>query len=169
MSTCQSCGKEIEQKPGGHPQRRYCNDACKQKRYRLARGDESERSFAQRLETELAEIRAIVLVQERELQEATAAIADQADTIEKQAQEITDLRSQLDIERRYLEDSTPRYFRAWLRKQPTSPWRVTFLNDQTISPRASRAYYEAHVRRLHCTEEEMQDFVRLWKLMLLQS
>jgi hypothetical protein len=84
-------------------------------------------------------------------------------------QEIAQLKKRLDFERRYLEDTTPRYFRAWLRKQPSSPWRDTFLSEQVISPRGSRAYYEAQARRLLLSEEEMQDFVRLWKLMLLQS
>ncbi len=168
MSTCQSCGKEIEQKPGGHPRRRYCNDACKQKRYRLARGDESERSFSERLEKELAEIRAVVLVQEREIQEATAAIADQADTIEEQSQEITRLRSLLDIEKRAL-DITPRYFKSWLKKQPSSPFVSKMFADPNFPARGPRSLYEARVRYLHCSDEEHEDFVRLWKLLLLEQ
>ena len=28
---CQACGKPIQQQPGGHRQRKYCNDACRQR------------------------------------------------------------------------------------------------------------------------------------------
>jgi hypothetical protein len=66
---------------------------------------------------------------------------DQAQEIDELASQITTLRDRLDYERRYLEDTTPQRFKAWLRKQPSSPWRVTFLNDQTIKPLASRSYY----------------------------
>ena len=111
-----------------------------------------------------------------DLEHLRALVRNQARTIEEHAQEIdeltsqiTTLRDRLDYERRYLEDTTPQRFKAWLRKQPSSPWRVTFLSDQTIKPLASRSYYEAHIKRLQCTDEEQADFVRLWKLMLLQS
>jgi hypothetical protein len=73
------------------------------------------------------------------------------------------------VERRFLEDVTPQPFRTFLKKQPSSPWRIRYLNDQLVPPRGSRAAYQMHARRLQCTDEEMEDFTRLWKLMLMQS
>jgi len=95
-------------------------------------------------------------------------VTDQAHTIDEQTGEIAELRERIDIERHYLEDTTPRYFKSWLKKQPPSPWRDRFLSDQLVPMRGSRAQYEAYMRRLHCSEEEHEDFVRLWKLMLLE-
>jgi hypothetical protein len=146
------CGQLVEEKPGGHRQRMFVDDAHKMKYWR------QQRQAAQHtaLLTELEELR--------------VKVTDQAQQIEEQEAEIARLHQALDIEKRYLEDTTPRPFKAWLRKtQPSSPWRNTFLSDQLVPARGSRAMYEAHVRRLHCSDEEHQDFVRLWKLLLLQS
>jgi hypothetical protein len=144
---CKYCGADLpvrERGHGGHRVREYCNDAHRQAYWRQQH--QADQNIA--LLTELEQLRTQVT---------------------DQAQEIAELKHQLDIERRYLEDTTPRSFKAWLRKQPSSPWRIAFLSDQLVPTRGSRAMYEAHVRRLHYTEEEQQDFVRLWKLMVLQS
>jgi len=129
---------------GTHGKRGYCNDAHKQAYWRAQQKQDQDAALS------------------AELEQLRAKVAEQA-------QEIADLRTRLDIERRYLQDTTPQRFKAWLKKQPSSPWRTTFLNDQAIKPLASRSYYEAQVKRLHCSEEEHDDFVRLWKLMLLQA
>ena len=97
-----------------------------------------------------------------ELVELRAKVTDQA-------QEIAELRSRLDIETRYLSDTTPHSFKSWLKKQPGSPLVRKMFADPSFPPRGSRGYYEAHLRRLDSTDEEREDFVRLWKLMLLQS
>jgi hypothetical protein len=141
---CKFCGEPVEEKPGGHRIREYCHDAHRQAYWRQQQKQDQNAALRASLEA----LRTIV---------------------KEQAQEIKELRERLDVERRYLSDTTPYHFRAWLRKQPSSPWRDTFLSDQVISPRGSRAYYEAQARRLLLSEEETQDFVRLWKLMLLQA
>jgi hypothetical protein len=144
---CKFCGaelQEVERGNGGHRPREYCNDTHRKAYWR----QQHQQDQTAALLVDLEQLRALVRAQ---------------------AQEIADLRRRLDIERRYLEDTTPHYFRAWLRKQPSSPWRDAFLSDQVISSRGSRSYYEAQVKRLHCTDEEREDFVRLWKLMLLQA
>jgi hypothetical protein len=138
---CKYCGHELP--AGSNPRRGFCSDAHKQAHYR----QQHQHDQTAALLVDLEHLRALVRAQ---------------------AQEIAQLRSRLDVERRYLEDTTPHYFRAWLCKQPSSPWRDRFLSDQVISPRSSRAYYEAQVRRLQLSEEEHEDFVRLWKLMLLE-
>jgi hypothetical protein len=135
------CVNELPE--GVRSTRKFCRDACRQEYYRQQHHQDAA------LTQEVEELRT---------------------TVKEQAQEIAQLCSQLDIEKRYLEDSTPRAFKAWLRKtQPSSPWRDRFLSDQLVPARGSRAMYEAHMRRLHCTKEEREDFVRLWKLMLLQA
>lgn len=148
---CKFCGAPVEQGPGGHRQREYCNDAHRQAYWRQQQKQDQDAALL------------------AELESLRAKVQEQAQEIEQLSSQITDLRNRLDIERRYLEDTTPQRFRAWLRKQPSSPWRVAFLNDQTMKPLASRSYYEAKMRSLHCTDEELADFVRLWKLMLLQG
>ncbi|SRR6266487_1052728 len=156
---CQQCGALLPIEPGrGHRLREYCNRACRQKHYR----EQVEQRLTQHqadqdaaLSAELAALRAQVATLEQENAE--------------QASQITTLRDRLDFERRYLEDTTPRYFKSWLKKQPSSPWRDRFLSDQLVPARGPRSLYEAHVRRLHLDEEEHDDFVRLWKLMLLQA
>src|SRR6266487_2670631 len=141
---CKYCDQELPAE--SNPRRAFCNDAHKQAYWRQQhQQDQSEALLA-------------------EVEQLRAKVRDQA-----QAEEVARLRSLLDIEKRYLSDTRPRTFRSWLRKQPASPLKEKLLADELIPARGTRSHYEAHVRRLHCSEEEHQDFVRLWKLMLLQS
>jgi len=87
--------------------------------------------------------------------------------VKEQASQITHLEHLLDVEKRYLSDQQPRTFKAWLRKQPSSPLAEKLLADSLVPARGSRALYEAHVHRLHCTDDEVAAFKDLWKLMLL--
>src|SRR6266496_5461124 len=122
---CKYCGADLptkERSHGGHRQREYCNDAHRQANFRQQH--QQDQNTALRVE----------------LEQLRAQVTDQA-------QEIALLRSQLDTERRYLEDTTPRYFKSWLKKQPSSPWRDRFLSDQLVPMRGSRAQYEAYMRR----------------------
>jgi hypothetical protein len=158
---CKFCGAElpeVERGNGGHRPREYCNDTHRKAYWR----QQHQQDQTAALLVDLEQLRALVRNQ-------TRTIEEQAQEIEEQTSQITKLRDRLDYERRYLEDTTPQRFKAWLKKQPSSPWRTTFLSDQTIQARGSRGYYEAHIRRLHFSEEEHEDFVRLWKLLLLQS
>jgi hypothetical protein len=172
---CKFCGEPVEEKPGGHRIREYCHDAHRQAYWRQQQKQDQDAA----LQASLEALRAKVKEQAHtiELQQQEIERLAQHYTLARQfqddgnalAQEIAQLKKRLDFERRYVEDTTPQRFKAWLRKQPSSPWRVTFLSDQTIKPLASRSYYEAQMKRLHCSDEEHEDFVRLWKLMLLQS
>jgi hypothetical protein len=87
---------------------------------------------------------------------------------EEQAGLIADLRNRLDIERRYLSDIKPYTFKSWLKKQAPGPLVTQMFADPLFPPRGPRSLYEAHVRA-HYGPVERDDFVRLWKLMLLQS
>ncbi len=146
---CKYCDQELPAE--SNPRRAFCNDAHKQAYWRQQhQQDQSEALLA-------------------EVEQLRAKISDHAQEIQAQAEEIARLRNLLDIEKRYLSDTKPRTFRSWLRKQPASPLREKLLEDSLTPARGTRAHYEAHVRRLHCSEEEHQDFIRLWKLMLLSQ
>ena len=147
---CKYCGLSVEEKPGGHRQREYCNDAHRQAYWR-----------AQQKQDQGAALLA-------ELEQLRAQVADQAQEIEELVSQITTLRECLDVERRYLSDITPRHFKGWLKKQPTSPLVTHMFADSLFPPRGPRSLYEAHIRA-HYGPVERDDFVRLWKLMLLQS
>ena len=103
-----------------------------------------------------------------ELEQLRAQVRDQAQEIEELTSQITTLRERLDVERRYLSDITPRHFKGWLKKQPTSPLVTQMFADPLFPPRGPRSLYEAHIRA-HYGPVERDDFVWLWKLMLLQS
>jgi hypothetical protein len=159
---CLSPKCENELPDGVRSTRKFCSGACRQEYFRQQhQQDQAQgRTFTEML-SELMELRAKVHDQEKTIIELEIEKAELTSQLSK-------LHRRLDVERRFLEDITPRYFRAWLKKQPSSPWRDRFLSDQLVPARGSRSLYQAHIRRLHCTEEEQEDFTRLWKLMLLQ-
>lgn len=145
------CENDVQ---GSRSTRKFCGDACRQAYFRHQhQQDQAQGQTFTEMLSELTDLR--------------AKVYNQAQTIEELEQEVTRLKSRLDVERRYLEDTAPRTFLAWLKKQPSSPVAQKLLADQLVPARGSRALYEAHVKRLHCTEDERQDFTRLWKLMLL--
>jgi len=131
--------------------RKFCSDACRQAYFRQQH--QSDQGAA--LLTELEELRTKVQNQAREIADQAARIAQ--------------LKRILDIEKRYLEDTTPRTFKAWLRKQPQTELSKKLLTDQLIPVRGSRALYEAHLRRMQYSEYEIARFKDLWKLMLLSQ
>jgi len=105
-----------------------------------------------------------------ELVELRTKVADQAATIEELEQQVMRLQNRLDLERRFHGDHNVYSFPAWLKKQPASPLRDKLLAAQLLPPRASRAKYEAYLRHtLKCSQEEMDEFTHLWKLLLLSS
>jgi FtsZ-binding cell division protein ZapB len=187
---CNYCGKDVPQ-IAGKRERLYCNDVCKQLAYRKRKAtvntlpvddmpvNSVQRQSYMEMLAELIELREKVHDQAHTIEELRLEIGqlgyhdrlvrqlqDERETLE---QERATLKKQLDFERRFLEDTKAYTFKAWLRKQPSSPWRVKFLSDQLIPPRTSWAGYQAHMKRVGCTDEEMEDFIRLWKLMLSQS
>jgi hypothetical protein len=139
---CKYCGLELP--AGSNPRREFCNDAHKQAYWRQQQKQDQDEALLAELEQLRTQVR-------------------------DQAQEIADLRSRLDIEKRYLSDTKPYYFKSWLKKQPRSSLVIKMFADPSFPPRGSRGYYEAHLRRLYCTAEEHEDFVRLWKLLLLSQ
>jgi FtsZ-binding cell division protein ZapB len=178
---CKYCGADLPAKvqgDGGHRQKEYCNRAHKQAYWRRQQQQDQDAALL----AELAELRAkvneqahTIELQQQEMERLKKQYAlarnftgYEGDTSELE-QENTRLKKQLDFERRFLEDTKAYGFKAWLKKQPSSLWRVRFLNDRTIPPRGSRSLYQAHMKRLNSTDEETEDFIRLWKLMLLQS
>ena len=92
----------------------------------------------------------------------------------EQASEISSLREKVNVEYRYLEEyESKKYnFKAWLKKKHLSSALIEkMLADAHLfrTAQETRKHYEyfLHVS-LHCTDEEMEDFTRLWKMMLLR-
>lgn len=170
------CGQQVEEKPGGHRQRLFVDDAHKMRWHRQQQqNDQQEALLAElaELRTKVADQAHTIELQQQEIERLAHhyKLARQfQDDLEPHDQEVTRLKRQLDFERRYIEDTKAYTFKSWLRKQPSSsPWRDRLLSDQLIKPRSSRSYYQAQMKRLGCTDEEMEDFTRQWKLMLMQS
>src|SRR6266702_2974329 len=147
--TCRYCGEALP--VDSSPRREFCNDAHKQAYWRMQHKADQDAAL-------LAEV-----------EQLRALVREQAQTIDEQSAQLARLRNQLDVEQRYLSDTKPYGFKTWLRKQPASPLKEKLLADGLVLPRGTRAYYEAHLRRLGCSADELADFTRLWKLMLVQS
>jgi hypothetical protein len=149
MNNCKNCQKALlsSKKSGGHRTREYCNLACKQAYYRKQK--QQQPKFDQD-------------TIEGQLHEAKQRIT-------QLEAEIAQLRYSLDIEKRYYQDIQSRGFKSWLKKQPKTPLGQKILDDIFLPPRGSRALYQAHLRRLKYSEDEMREFMHLWKAMLLQQ
>jgi hypothetical protein len=147
MGTCKQCGAELT----GRADQQFCDNKnrCKMAYWRA----QQKRDQAEALDAELKALR--------------AKVRDQAQTIEDQGKEIARLADRLNIERRYLQDKEKHGFKAFLKRQPTTPLIERMLNDQFIMPRDTRPHYEYRLARLHPSEDERQEFTELWKLMLL--
>jgi DNA repair exonuclease SbcCD ATPase subunit len=138
---CLYCGQEVQ----GRKSRKFCNDAHKQAYWRKQHQPET---------TDVG----TTLSKERE--EARQRITELE-------QENTRLLNKLDVERRYHQDTTARGLKAWLKKQAPSPLGQKLLADTDLPIRGSRGLYEAHLRRLKYSQEEVSEFTHLWKAMLL--
>ena len=135
---CQQCGKELEQLPGGHRSKQFCNNACRQKHYR-----------SHKPKNEIKPDDLASLEQERD----------------ELVSEVSRLRGLLDIEKRLL-DGKPRGFKSWLRNQPKTPFIQRLLDDPFFPAQSSLGAYQLRLR-YQATETEMEEFMALWKLMLL--
>ena len=153
--TCGYCGAEVPQLPGKR-KKLHCNNVHKQlvyKRRKKAATPEPEPSVQQTTYTAMLS----------ELTEVHAQVDDQA-------KEIYRLRQLLDVEKRYLIDMEQRGFKGFLKNlQTKTPFVEKLLADQFFRPRDTRAHYEYHLRRLKYSDEELDEFQRLWKLMLLSQ
>ena len=95
-------------------------------------------------------------------------LADSQFQIAELEQTVSKLRNLLDIERRYYEP-TIYAFKTWLKKQPQTELGSRILADELIRPRGKRTDYEYHLRLRKYSQEDMQEFTDLWKLMLLSK
>lgn len=149
---CKYCDAELP--AGTHGKRAFCNNAHKQAYWRKVQQEDQ------------------IAAETNELVELRRKVRNQAQTIEEQDQEITLLKRKLSIEQYYLADrrnNKKHTFLAWLKKQPASPLTDKILAaGPQLSQNDSCKYYEYRLRvLLHCSEAEMEEFVELWKLMLL--
>lgn len=144
--TCGNCNKPIDRG-------KYCSHACRQKAYRARQQEKGSQGVVEqagRLE---------LLQAENERLEA----------------EIKRLQVVLDVETRFRLDTQARFLQAWLKKQTFEPgslyqqFKEFVLAEKSLPQKASRAAYEAHLRRLCCKDQYLAAFQDLWKAMLLQS
>lgn len=143
---CQFCGQELPpEKPGGHRERQYCNDAHKQAHYRKLRQGQDQSQ---------AQVHALEAAKQR---------------IAELENQVAHLEYMLDVEKRFYQDTQARGFKSWLRNQAPSSFRQKLLADTLLPARGSRGYYEAHLRNMRYSAEEIEEFRRLWRLLLLQS
>ncbi len=142
---CLACGRPLTQLGGGHRKRSYCDNTCRQCAHR-ARQAQEERGQREAMD-----------------QDAQARIA------ELEAENAR-LRQHLDVEARFHIDTEARHFKPWLRKQRTytpGSFAQRFVDDKALPPQASRARYEAFLRRARYSDEDVETFRDLWKAMLL--
>jgi predicted nucleic acid-binding Zn ribbon protein len=155
-STCKVCGKSIDQVPGRR-MREFCSDTCRQRYHRAKTKPVEEQADNTALVTELR-----------------VKVQDQAQYIEELEQENTRLKHKLNVEQLYREDlgsNKKHTFLAWLKRQPTSPLAEKILAaglQYQLSQNDTYKYYDYRLRvLLRCSPDEMEQFVELWKLMLL--
>lgn len=182
------CGQPVEEKPGGHRQRLFVDDAHKMRWHRQQQQNDQQEALL----AELAELRTKVAlmpgnsVQRNSYTEMLSELIDLREKVHDQektivelgiekaemASELSRLYHRLDVERRFLDDKEKLPFKSWLKKQD-SPLKEKLCSDEyyaQLLPKGTRRHYEYRMRvHWHCTEEELQEFARLWKLLLLQS
>jgi hypothetical protein len=147
ITTCLACGSTIIQISGrGHRKRAYCDDRCRQRAHRA-------RATAQEIREQ----------QQANEQDTQARIAELE-------QEVRKLQVRLDVEARFHMDTEARHFKAWLRKlrrHPGGSFAQRFIADTRLPQQASRAMFEAQLKRLNYSSEDIETFRDLWKAMLL--
>ena len=112
---CKYCGQKL---PAGiHGKREYCNDAHKQAYYR------------QQVQREQREKAALI----DEIERLKEHVEEQNQEIQQHLWVITDLKRQLDLERRSLLDTQARGFISFLKKQPMTPFIKKILFGNLIT------------------------------------
>lgn len=162
---CKFCGQSLPEVKTGRRPREYCNDAHRQAYYRrthpgvrsapdraLVKALDEATTTIKALEHQLATVRADLLISQEENKE-----------LEKH---MSVLHNRLDLERRFLENKQ-HSFKAWLKQRPATAFSQRFFDDTRMLPRDTRAHYEYRLKLWKYSEEDMQEFTDLWKLMLL--
>ncbi len=151
---CNYCHKELPLE--AHGKQAYCNNAHKQAHYR------------QRVKLNQQE-KAVLIDQ---IEHLSAQVQEQEGQITQLERTILLLKRQLDLEHRYLMDVQARGFIPFLQRQPSSPFIQKMLADRsfTFNHQASRWTYEHVLRfKMHCTDEELEQFKQLWKLQMMET
>jgi hypothetical protein len=162
---CKYCDQPLPEEKTGRRPREYCNNAHRQAHYRqnhqpaLVMVPTATLNKAQARIAEL-EQQAVTLASIR------VELAISQEQIKELDQQVLRLHNLLDLERRYYE-SKAYSFKAWLKKQPQSEFTQRILADQLFMPRDTRAHYEYYMHRMKYSQEEIQQFADLWRLMLL--
>ena len=139
---CRNCGNEVHGVPGRRP-REFCSNACRQADYRRRHNP---------------------------AREMNALVAELAQARQRNA-ELEAQVAQLQVELQWLEDSSPREFKAWLARLP-SPSRFVrkLLDPRSSLPRQGpRHVYETYLRRTRAPADELAEFTRLWRQMLSEQ
>jgi hypothetical protein len=163
---CLNTKCENELPEGIRSTRKFCSDACRQAYFRQQQKQDQAHghTFTEML-SELVELREKVHNQEKTIAELGIEKAELTS-------EVSRLYHRLNVEQRFVEDKEKLPFKVWLKKQ-ASPLKEKLCTDEYYSQlrsRETRRYYDYRLRvHWHCTEEEMEEFARLWKLLLLQS
>jgi hypothetical protein len=156
MTICRlpGCTNEVD----GRADKQFCSLAHKQKYWRdQHKQDQAQGATFTAMLAELVDLR--------------AKVADQAQRIEEQDQQITRLLRKLDIKMRLREDHERRGFIAWLKKQPAAhigELGQRIRDDERMPSMGSRAIYAAHIRARY-SKDDIDELNNLWELMLLQS
>lgn len=167
MVTCGYCGKEVPQQIGKR-EKLHCNNVHRQLAYRKRKQGSSAGSTTEsHPEASVQEQTYISML--ADLLALQATVVDQTRAIDELEKECSHLRTLLDVEKRYLADNTPRGFKTWLKKQEQTDFTKKLLADPHLSPRDTRAHYEYRLKLQHATSEELEEFTRLWKRLLLSQ
>jgi hypothetical protein len=113
--------------------------------------DQAQGASLTEILSELADLRA-------KGEDQTRTIQEQAQRLEEQEQELFQLRRKLDVDRWYHKDT-----------QVRGDLGQRILADDLLLSRGSRAGYESRMRSQHYSQEDLQEFAHLWKLMLLDG
>jgi hypothetical protein len=136
------CGQQIEEKPGGHRQRLFVDDAHKMRWHRQQQQNDQQEALL----AELAELR--------------TKVADQAHTIASQ-------KHALEVDVWYHLDTVARSLKPWLKNQRKTPLIEKLLADQFLPAKpTSRAMFESYLRSKGYTADDLAEFAHLWKALI---
>lgn len=170
------CGQQVEEKPGGHRQRLFVDDAHKMRWHRQQQQDDQQEALL----AELAELRTKVAdqahtiallpvnsVQRQSYTEMLGELVELREKVHDQAQTIARQKHALDVDVWYHLDTIARSLKPWLKRQQKTPLIEKLLADQLLPAKpTSRAMFESHLRSKGYTADEQAEFVHLWKALI---